>query len=393
VATIGSTVVDTLDDSAPDWRWNLLESIRDGLIVVDSQWRIVYVNRVAESLLRLRRDQAVGQILWGLLPRQNTELEATLLTCKHSGAEHYLREVHPNGRAFGGRIFDLWTYPMPQDGMAIRFEDVSERVQREAELARLAVEAQDANRAKSRFFAAVSHELRTPLNAIIGYAHLLRTEAYGSMTAGARRAADRTGVCAEHLARLVDDVLLMTAAEVDRLPVSPAPIRLEEYLPRAVEPLRMQAEAKGLRFGVRFADTMPPLETDPSRLRQLLNALVSNAVKFTAHGEVRIDVQRAADGADAVDIVVADTGSGIPAGERERIFAPFEQLGDPARTDSPARGTGLGLTIARQLAALLCAALTVEDTPTGVGVAFRLRIPLRCPLPQPFILETEGGAQ
>jgi PAS domain S-box-containing protein len=369
-------VVSITEADGPGWCWKLLESIRDGLVVVDSQSRIVYVNRVAESLIRMRREQSLGQILWELLPEGNREIEVALRHCMQAGSEQYMREVQPVGRAFERRIFDVWTYPMPDAGLAIRFEDVTERVRREAELARLATEAHEANRAKSRFFAAVSHELRTPLNAIIGYAHLLRTEAYGSMTAGASRAADRTGVCAEHLARLIDDVLLMTTAEIGRLPVSAAAVRLEEFLPRALEPLRMQAEAKGLRFGIGFADALPAVETDPDRLRQLLHALVSNAVKFTAQGEVRVEVAWADAAKQYLDVLVLDTGPGIPPEDRERIFEAFEQLSDPARSDPINRGSGLGLTVARQLTALLHYELYVEDAPQG-GAAFRLRMPVR----------------
>jgi signal transduction histidine kinase len=382
-------MADRMSDERNEWQWKLLEAIRDGLIVVDSNWQLIYVNSVAESLLRLRRGPALGQSLWALLPRQNEQVEAALRGCMSAAEDRYLREVRPNGRAFGGRLFDVWTYPMPSQGLAIRFEDVSERFAREAELARLAQQAYDANRSKSRFFAAVSHELRTPLNAIIGYAHLLRTEAYGSMTAGAKRAADRTGVCAEHLARLVDDVLLMTTAEIGRLPVSPSPLRLEEFIPRAVEPLRMQAEAKGLRFGIRFADALPVVQTDPDRLRQLLNALVSNAVKFTSQGSVRIDVERTGSQRSHIGISVIDTGPGIASADRERIFDAFEQLGDPARSDPMNRGTGVGLTVALQLTQLLAGELFVEDGEEG-GSAFRLRLPLQLPAGYCSPLEPES---
>src|SRR5690606_14860548 len=125
--------------------------------------------------------------------------------------------------------------------ISIMFEDVSERVKRERELARLLVQANEANEAKSRFFAAISHELRTPLNAIVGYTHLLNTDTYGDVPEAARRAAERAGVCAEHLARLVDDVLLLTTAEIGKLPVIPEEISLPEFLPAVLEPHRHQA--------------------------------------------------------------------------------------------------------------------------------------------------------
>jgi signal transduction histidine kinase len=282
----------------------------------------------------------------------------------------------------------VWTHPLPGGGISLLFEDVSDRLERERELARLAAEAEEASRAKSRFFAAVSHELRTPLNAIVGYTHLLGTGTYGGMPDGAERAAERAGVCAEHLARLVDDVLLLTTTELSRLPVSPRPVPLEALLPSVLTPLQHQAEAKGLAFSLDLPTEMPALETDPERLRQLLQALVSNAIKFTSRGAVHVavravtawerpsELRAAGRGREvpAVEISVSDTGPGIAPEDRERIFDAFEQLGDPARHDSMSRGTGLGLTIARQLARLLRGTLEVDGAP-GEGSVFRLRIP------------------
>src|SRR5690606_13210000 len=227
---------------------NLLESIRDGFIAVDPGWRVVYINGVAESLLRFSREQAVGLSLWPLLPQGPVEIAESLRATMEDGVHRHLREVRPEGRVFRGRIFDLWIYPLHGGGISIMFEDVSTRVDRERELARLVEKANEANEAKGRFFAAISHELRTPLNAIIGYTHLLNTDTYGGLPEAARRAAERAGVCAEHLARLVDDVLLLTTAEIGKLPVMPEEISLPDLLPVILQPHRHQAEAKGLRF-------------------------------------------------------------------------------------------------------------------------------------------------
>jgi signal transduction histidine kinase len=365
----------------------LLESIRDGFVAVDREWKVVYLNAVGESLLRFPRDRALGLPIWPLIPRTPAEIGESLRATMADGMRRHLREVRPAGRVFRGRVYDLWIYPLVDGGLSILFEDVSERVQREKELARLAAEAQEANRAKSRFFAAISHELRTPLNAIVGYTHLLNTQTYGLMPAGAVRAADRAGVCAEHLSRLVDDVLLLTTSEIGKLTVFPAEVRLQEFLPSVVEPFRHQAEAKGLRFCLDVPADLPAIATDPQRLRQMLVGLLSNAVKFTKRGEValhaRLQSAGAAPGADRgtegeMEIRVRDSGPGIGAEDRERIFGPFEQVGDPARSDSMARGSGLGLTIARQLAGLLRGELYIEET-SERGSVFCVRLPLRFP--------------
>ncbi|HEV2129654.1 MAG TPA: ATP-binding protein, partial [Longimicrobiaceae bacterium] len=365
----------------------LIESIQDGFVAVDPEWKIVYLNRIAEQLLRLPRQRAIGHGLWTLLPPQSTEIAGAMRGAMHDSHPRRLQGITPEGEVFAGRRFDLWIHPLPGGGISMLFDDVTEHLEREKDLARLAAEAQEASRAKSRFFAAVSHELRTPLNAIVGYTYLLSSAAYGPMPAEAQRAADRIGICAEHLTRLVEDIIVVTMAEVGRLPVVPTPVRLGGFLADALQPLRYQAEAKGLRFAVEVAEPNLSLETDPDRLRQLLLALLSNAVKFTSQGEVRIEARAvppsASDeathggtdsGMTAVEIAVLDTGPGIAPEDREVIFGAFEQLGDPARTDSMQRGTGLGLTIARQLASVLRGKLWVEARPEG-GSAFRLRLP------------------
>ncbi len=356
----------------------LLEAIRDGFVAVDSAWRIVYINRAAEQLLRLPRDRATGMDVHALLPPGPPEIVEALVATMADGEPRHLSAVRPDSRAFRDRLFDVWTYPLSFGGVSILFEDVTGRVSREVDLARLAAEAEEANRAKSRFFTAVSHELRTPLNAIVGYTHLLSTETYGPVPAAAQRAAERAGICAEHLARLVDDVLLMTTAEVGRLPVSPSPVPLERFLRAAMEPLRQQAEAKRLGFEVEVAEDAAEVETDPDRLRQLLLALVGNAVKFTAQGRVRIATRALPDDPGALELEVEDTGPGISPEDRDRIFEAFEQLGDPSRSDSMTRGTGSGLTIARKLAGLLRGSLTVEGGEGG-GSVFRLRLPRAFP--------------
>jgi PAS domain S-box-containing protein len=351
---------------------SLLETLQDGFVALDTEWRIVYVNAAAESLLRLRRDRARNVAIWSFLPREPAEIGESLRATMGDGLRRHLEAVRPEGRVFRGRAYDLWIYPLAGGGISILFEDVSERVAHEKKLARLAKEAQEANRAKSRFFAAISHELRTPLNAIVGYTHLLQSGTYGELPTQAQRAAERAGVCAEHLGRLVDDLLLLTATEVGRINVSLSPVDLRSILPSAVAPYRIQAEAKGLHFGIEVAEFLPPVLTDPDRLRQLLAALLANAVKYTLRGAVTV---RAAVDEDRLLLSVEDTGPGVADADRERIFGPFEQVGDPARSNPLARGAGLGLTVARQLAILLQGALVLERSDAG-GSVFSVTLPL-----------------
>ncbi len=353
----------------------LLETIQDGFVAVDANWRIVYMNSVAESLLRLRRERARNLLLWSFLPAEPPEIGDCLRSTMADGLKRHLSGVRPVGRVFRGRAYDLWTYPLAEGGISILFEDVSERAAREEELERLAREAREANHAKSRFFAAISHELRTPLNAIVGYTHLLEAGTYGNLPDGARRAADRTGVCAEHLSRLVDDLLLLTASEISQLNLEISPVDVPALIRSAAEPYRYQAEAKGLDFVCDLQDERTVIESDRERLRQVVTSLLANAVKFTDRGQVRIELLTRP---DYVEIAVCDTGPGIPPEDRERIFDMFEQVGDAARSNPISSGSGLGLTVSRQLVMLLQGTLTVEDADPH-GSRFVLRLPVaRC---------------
>jgi PAS domain S-box-containing protein len=357
----------------------LLESIRDGFIAVDREWRIVYVNRAAEVLVSLRRDRAAGTDLWELLPAEPAYLSTAIRATMIDREPRHLSTLYPQGPVFRDRCFDVSIHPLPDGGVSMLFEDATERITRERELARLAAEAEEASRAKSRFFAAASHELRTPLNAIVGYTHLLATHTYGDVPAGAARASERACVCAEHLARLVDDVLLLTTVEIDRLPLFHSPVPLADFLPGVLQHLAQQAEAKRLEFRLEVPDGLPEVETDPERLRQVVTALVSNAIKFTPRGAVDVRAE-VVDGGGWMEIAVRDSGPGVPEGERERIFHPFEQLGEEARSDSLNRGTGLGLTIARQLARRLDGDIVVRPAPSG-GAEFVLRLPMEVASP------------
>jgi PAS domain S-box-containing protein len=356
----------------------LLESLRHGCVAVDAAGRITYANRAARGVLGARRDAVPGAEIWSLLPPEPAILRDTLRAALADGKPHRLHAVMVEAEPFRGRFFDVWTRPLADGGASILFEDVTARIERDRDLARYAAEAEEASRARARFFAAASHELRTPLHAIVGYSHLLATATFGDLPREAQRAAERSSMCAEHLSRLVDDVLLLSTTEIDRLRVVPVRLAPADFLHAAMEPLRVQAEAKGLSFTIAAPQSLPAVESDPERLRQVLQAVVGNALKFTPRGGVRVEARTAGD-PGTLEFRVADTGPGIAAADRERIFQPFEQLCDPSRTDSATRGTGLGLTIARQLAHRLHGTLDVEDDMAAAGAVFRLRVPVDFP--------------
>lgn len=247
-------------------------------------------------------------------------------------------------------------------------EDLASRIARAIETARLYENTLSASRAKSNFLAVMSHELRTPLNAIMGYADLASMDVPTPLPPDAKSHIERIRAAARNLLRLVDDVLSFSRAEAgqDRLHIEP--ITLSHAIDDAIALIRPTADAKGLRVRVAMDRTII-VETDPGRLAQILNNLLTNAVKFTAEGA--LDVEARVDGDHAI-VRVTDTGIGIAAEHHDRIFDPFWQVeqGHSRRFG----GTGIGLGVARHLARVLGGRVDVWSE-LGKGSTFTLRIP------------------
>lgn len=234
----------------------------------------------------------------------------------------------------------------------------------------------EADAAKSRFLSAISHELRTPLNSILALSRLLLEKTDGPLTAEQERQVDYVRRAAEDLSGLVNELLDLARIEAGRVQLYAGPVAVEPLfrsLRGMLRPLRRD-ETCELVFEV-DAD-LPELQTDEGRLAQILRNLVSNALKFTAQGEVRV---RASADPDPgwVRFTVTDTGVGIAAHDLERIFEEFVQIEGAHQVGL--RGTGLGLPLSRRLAALLGGGLTVESE-LGRGSTFTLRMPAVLPV-------------
>ena len=234
----------------------------------------------------------------------------------------------------------------------------------------------EANMAKSRFLANVSHELRTPLNAIVGYNALALSGLYGDVTTEHRNAHDRIRRAADHLLRVVNDVLDLSKIEVGRMEVDVRTITVEPLLEGVISIVEPVAEAKGVRIDLVVSRDLPSVNTDPRHVRQILMNLATNAIKFTERGSITIAAKLGED-ADAGRVLIAieDTGIGIASRDLGRIFDEFEQVRPNARGDSIARGTGLGLAVSRKLARLVGGDVRVESH-FGTGSRFTLVVPI-----------------
>jgi PAS domain S-box-containing protein len=241
---------------------------------------------------------------------------------------------------------------------------------RTAELLIARDEAEAANKAKSIFLANMSHELRTPLNAILGFSGLLRREP--DVTASQREKLDIINRSGEHLLRLINDVLEMAKIEAGGGQLEIAAFDLGGMVRDVSDMMRLRAEEKGLRLRLHQSATFPRyIKGDEGRLRQILMNLVSNAVNFTAEGEVIIRLDIKDDKQHTLSIEVEDTGPGLEPQEQKRLFQPFVQL---ARSKIQ-NGTGLGLAITHHFVELMEGSIDVESTP-GKGSIFRVYLPL-----------------
>jgi two-component system sensor histidine kinase RpfC len=235
-------------------------------------------------------------------------------------------------------------------------------------------EARRANAAKSRFLATMSHEFRSPLNGIIGMSELLHGTRMGSEQ---REYADVIQASAQTLLLLVDDVLDISAIEAGKLQRRDGDFNLHDLVARIEKMLQQPAAEKGLLLRSRIDDDVPVrLHGDGAHLTQILLNLMHNAVKFTDKGSVSLHVRLASMQGPALRLCfsVRDTGIGIPAEDKERIFRAFEQVDSgPTRRFG---GTGLGTTIAKTLTQLLDGSIGLEDN-TGGGSHFWIEVPLR----------------
>ena len=226
---------------------------------------------------------------------------------------------------------------------------------------------------RSAFLAAVGHDLRTPISAILtGSAELERGAADGAARAQARLISD-AGVM---MKALLDDLLDHAKLEAGHMTVDAVDFDLREMLSQSVRLWRVPARAKGLKLRVEGAASIPrAVRGDPMRLRQILNNLISNAMKFTDTGAVTVSLQAWAEepGGHAVLIVVSDTGPGMTPDQLARLFTPFDQTADGVSARHG--GSGLGLAISRQLAELMGGRLTARSRP-GQGASFTLALRL-----------------
>jgi signal transduction histidine kinase/sensor domain CHASE-containing protein/DNA-binding NarL/FixJ family response regulator/HPt (histidine-containing phosphotransfer) domain-containing protein len=271
-----------------------------------------------------------------------------------------------------GTVIEVRRRWMPDGGFVTIYTDVTQRVEAAQQLRRMKDEAEAANVAKSRFLATMSHEIRTPLNGVIGFAGLLLDT---NLTTEQRRQVTTLRQSAEHLLDILNDILDFSKLEAGKLELERTAFDLEALVTSVIDIMAPRARAKAIAIDHGLSPDVPRwLVGDPSRTRQILLNLASNAVKFTERGmvQVTVGVASADDPSVRLRFSVSDTGIGIAAEHLGQLFDHFVQV-DSSRARR-FEGTGLGLAISKQLVTRMGGSISVESEP-GRGSRFTFVLP------------------
>ncbi|WP_416762920.1 sensor histidine kinase [Roseateles sp. So40a] len=247
-----------------------------------------------------------------------------------------------------------------------------------AELDTQAQQLRQATELKSRFLAYMSHEFRTPIASIRSLTRLLLDRVDGPLTAEQEKQVDFIRVTSEEFADMVNDLLDLAKVEAGRIDVSPGWFELVDLFAALRGMFKPVLVNPDVQLIFEAPQDVSQLFTDDAKLSQILRNYISNALKFTAQGEVRVSAVRSvgAGGQDEVTFAVADTGIGIAEEFHDAIFQDFTQIDSPIQ--KRLRGTGLGLSLSKRLAELLGGRVALESAP-GVGSTFSVTLPLRAP--------------
>jgi PAS domain S-box-containing protein len=343
----------------------LLDESSDPIFSFNREGQYLYVNRVFAETLGMTAQQIIGRKIWDVFPGEGGDRRfAVIRKAFEQGTVETIEVVLP--LAQGTRYLITTAKPVRDGtGQVATVICVSKDVTalKQAEMA-----AHAANRAKSAFLANMSHEIRTPMNGVLGMAQMGYRQSAGRSQAQ-KNFAQILG-SGKLLLTLLNDILDFSKIEAGKLTVESVPLDLRSIIDTTVFPFHELAAEKGIRLSVVVEPAMPvALRGDPVRLAQIVLNLLSNAVKFTDSGEVELVASLAG---SVVRVAVRDTGVGMSADQIARLFMPFQQ-GDSSTTRRFG-GTGLGLTISRQLARLMGGDLEASSS-SSRGSQFVLTLP------------------
>jgi PAS domain S-box-containing protein len=366
----------------------LLESAPDAILELDSEGRIVLLNRMAEQQFGYTREEMLGLTVEALVPdavrgahiRHRAQYRDRPVT-RPMGSGLKLEARRKDGSHFPVEI----SLSLAKSGDELRViaivRDISERRAMEDQLRAVAAsyirelelrnrQAEQANQLKTEFLGNMSHELRSPLHTIIGFAELLAEEQQGPLNEKQRRCVSHILHDSRHLLELINDLLDLSKIEAGRLELRHEVFYIDAVIGEVISAVGPRAAAKSLKIETDISISTPIL-ADSLRIKQILHNLLTNAIKFTPQGgQVIIAAARRGDFAE---ISVSDTGIGIREDEQQAIFDKFYQV--RASMHGAHEGTGLGLAITRRLVEQHRGSVSLKSEP-GKGACFAFTIPI-----------------
>ncbi|MCI0711084.1 MAG: ATP-binding protein [Chloroflexi bacterium] len=357
-------------DIVPVARDVIVDSMDDGVLVVDQNDRVVDANPSVLKMMGKERDAIIGKPLTAILNAEgdllrhflNREPVQTNINVTIGGSE----------RSFQLRISGLYNRRKELSGRIAVLHDITTLHETNKALQIAREQAEQATQLKSLFLATMSHELRTPLNAIIGYTELMLSGIVGELAPAQYEYSERVLVNSQHLLKLINDVLDLSKIEAGRMDLVQEPFSVTDWINTIKTQTAVLAQDKNLQFITELDPELPPfLIGDASRLKQIAINLLSNAFKFTETGAVVFKVQRATQ--NTWNITVTDTGIGIAPHLQETIFSEFHQADNSSSRQYG--GTGLGLAIVRKLALVMGGNVRVTSV-LGEGSTFTVTLPI-----------------
>jgi PAS domain S-box-containing protein len=360
----------------------LLASMPDAIIMANAAGRIVLANRQADKLFGYPDGELRGQLLEVLIPELYRGAHADqpaayslAPTQRPMGVGRELYGLRRDGSQFP---IEISLSPLAtEEGTLVMsaIRDISERKRIEHALQEKNAELADASLAKDRFLSSMSHELRTPLNAIIGFTGTLLMQLPGPVNVEQERQLRTIQSSARHLLSLINDILDITKIASGKVELNKERFDCRRLVQDVVAMFAPLAHAKGLALRVRQAERDVTVCTDRRAVQQIVINLMNNAIKFTEHGEVRVEVhiEEGGEHGGAVLVDVIDTGIGIEHDKLGLLFKPFTQIDQGSTRQF--EGTGLGLHLSERLAGLIGARIAVRSE-FGQGSMFTLRLPL-----------------
>ena len=352
---------------------SILASIRDGFLVLDLDWRFIYVNDCYCEIAGMSRAEILGRDVWELFP---PAIENELYGHCHQAMRDLAPTQFESFYTAWQKWYELRLYPSPSS-LTIFITEITERKRLESKLNYTVVqerlarsEAEAANRTKDEFLSMVSHELRTPLTAILGWAQLLQRQNFDP--ARINQALKTIENSAKAQDRLIGDLLNVSAIMAGKLQLKTSMLQLGSVIERAIATVQLAAAAKQIELTSSIEGTTETIVGDPDRIEQIISNLLINAIKFTPTGG-QIDLKLTYL-ATIAQIHISDTGSGISADFLPHIFDRWSQAAPKNKTNS---GLGLGLSIVRSLVELHGGTITVASPGETQGSTFTVSLPLK----------------